>query len=183
MRAVCLLVTSVLATALFGCNDPGTRNFEIQVSPQWPPWRGEPLKVPGTLVVSYEIPAQPAPGSLAIFRSGYRPKTTAEQLLVERRNLVRSLPTMEVLGGSVIEVGGQKATLLELRAAGTGSALAPSALGDPKALNNATLISTRRVWVTLPRQRDTLEVLFHCPEKDWTRLQTEWERTLKSLRV
>ena len=183
MRAVFLGLASIAVAVLSGCGDSGALEFDARVPPQWLPWPDEPPKVPGTLLATYKIPTGQRPGSLAIFRSAYRPNTTAEQLLVERRNLVRGLPTMEVLGGSVIEVGQRKATLLELRAAGTGSALAPSALGEPIAPNNGTLIPTRRLWVAIPRERDTIELFFHCPEAEWERLRGEWERVLESLRV
>ncbi len=187
-----------LAALLAGCDgDPyPATGLRPEVPAGWSRWRGEPPMVPGTVVDAWRVPTTgEADGSLIVFRSPYLPRTTAAQLVEQRRFLLLNLPETELLDARVIDVGGidvggidlggVAAAFVELRAAGTGSALAPTGLGRPVATGGeTTLIPTRRLWVAMPLDaaRGTIEIVLHCPDGAIDRLRDAWAEILGSLR-
>ncbi|MBI4606407.1 MAG: hypothetical protein HY721_30960 [Planctomycetes bacterium] len=187
--AVALLPCAVASLALaVGCQrDPRTAHaYSLAAPVGWKPWSaGAPPVVPGRVLEAWESPAGPAPGSLVVFRSGYLPETTAEQLLVQTRYLLLNLPGLELKAEKVVEAGGRKAALVEVAAPGSGAALAPTGTGKPVSPTGAPLIPTRRLWLRIPREPElgTLELLFHGSEAEEARLRPAWEAVIASLRA
>lgn len=186
-RSLLLLASAMALLGAGGCGlRPEGGTFHITVPAGWRKLRAEetPL-VPGKPLLAHEVPASPAPGSLIVFRSGYMPSTTAEQLLVQTRFLLENLPTLEFRSGVVTEAGGSPAVRVEVVQEGTGAALSPTGLGKPIPPAGKAQLPTRRVWIRIPRSaaEGTLEVFFHAPETEYARLAPEWEEVLRSLKL
>ena len=86
----------------------------------------------------------------------------------------------------MIQVAGLPATLVECVAQETGNALSPTGTGKPVAPAGeaAAQVPTRRVWLRIPRgpEEGTLEVFFHCPEAEYSKLAPAWESVVASMR-
>jgi hypothetical protein len=165
--------------------------YQLSMPAGWDRWPGEPPLAPGEVLEAYRVPAEPAPGSLIVLRSGFAPRTSAAQIAIERRRLLAGLPGMasgerlEVHESSEIAAGGARAARIEVTAPGTGSSLAPTSLGVLPPPASSPWIPTRRVWIVIPRGAElgTLEILLHVPEEAYAPLRSRWEAALASLKL
>lgn len=189
MRPLRFLILTGLLSAC-GTDARSLQRYSLTVPDDWRPWSGlvDPL-VPGEVLEAYELPVGSGLASLVVFRSLYRPATTAAQLLIETHHLLLNLPSLEIQSEKTIAIEEKlqqhRAAVVEVTAMGTGKALSPTGTGKPLDPSGHSQIPTRRIWVRIPRgpPAGTLEIFFHCPEAQHTNLKPTWTAILNSLRV
>jgi len=187
VRSLSLLILAGLLSAC-GTDARSAQRYSLDIPDGWRSWSGpaDPL-VPGEVLEAHELPVPSGLASLVVFRSLYRPATTAAQLLIETRYLLLNLPSLEIQSERQIDVrghaGGHRAVLIEATATGTGNALSPTGTGKPVQPSGEPQIPTRRIWVRVPRgpTGGTLEFFFHCPEDEYKNLTPVWAAILDSL--
>lgn len=177
----------LLAVAAASCSPDGrsAHGYRLDVPRGWKRDGGAEPIVPGTILERYIVPTESGEGSLVVFRSSYRPRTTASQLLIERTNLLRSLPSLVIHDAGEVAVGDRAAVFFDLTAEGTGKALSPTGLGKPVPPAGEEQVPTRRLWIAVLRgpELGTLEVFLHCPDVEEATLRQAWEEILGSLRA
>lgn len=166
-----------------GCfsTDPLT-NAGISLSPPagWRPIAPAAWPVPGIPLAAW---TGPGGSSLVVYRSlpvpGGNPTALGEALAV----ILENNPGLKVLDRQMVKLGTFDASRVDVIAPGTGESLAPCGIGAPVAPAGKSLVSTHRVVLTAVRPADTLTLLWHAPEADAAKLESDVRETLKSLKV
>jgi hypothetical protein len=136
--------------------------------------------VPGAPLAAW---AGPGGSSLVVYRTLAIPGGKADQVLTELATRLSNLPGLKIVAQRVEKAGSLPAARVEAVAPGTGDALAPTGMGSPTAPAGKTLVPTRRILLTVPRQGDTLALVWHAPESEAVTLISQVEATLQSLTI
>ena len=140
---------------------PREAGVAVRTPPGWTKADPATVRLPGRVVAAW---AGPSGSSLAVYETLPIPAPDARALEAELANRLEHLPGLRVVGRGVIRVDGRPASWVEVIAPGTGDALAPGGSGVPAASPGSTLIPTRRTWIAVPRDSDTIHVVWHGPE-------------------
>jgi hypothetical protein len=154
----------------------------IAVSPprSWTPAERSRWNVPGVTLSAW---AGPEGSSLVLFQALPIPDGSAVTIADALAYRLENLPELQLKVRRVEMIGETSAARLEVIAPGTGDALAPSALGTPKALDGKSLVPTRQVTLGIPRPAATLYLLWHVPESAYGKIAPDIEATLGSIRL
>lgn len=152
----------------------------VEASPDWKPVAATTWPVPGTPLGAWEGPGG---SSMVVYQSLPVPGGRASSIAEGLANRLENLPGLRVVSRGTVDVGGTAAARVVAVAPGTGDALAPSGTGVPLLPAGKAMTPTRRVVVSVPREADTLSVVWHAPEAQAEALEARVRATLKSLKV
>ena len=180
------LLPSLQAVALVliaGCQPTGVlERSGLAVNPpsSWRPVKAPTREVPGVALAAW---TGPDGSSLAIYRDLPAPGCTPLMIAEALANRMENLPELRLVLKRTETVAGTTAARVEVIAPGTGDALAPSAMGTPKAPDGKTLIPTRQVTIGFWRPSETTYLSWNAPESSYARIAPEIEATLESIRL
>jgi hypothetical protein len=178
LRSVRLVALIVIA----GCQPTGAlERAGLAVSPpaSWRPVKSPTREVPGVALAAW---TGPDGSSLAIYRALPAPGCTPLMIADALANRMENLPELRLVLKRTETVAGTTAARVEVIAPGTGDALAPSAMGTPKAPDGKALIPTRQVTIGFLRPSGTTYFSWNAPESSYDRIAPEIEATLESIR-
>ena len=173
---------TVALIVIAGCQPAGTlERAGLAVNPpaSWRPIESPTRQVPGVALAAW---TGPEGSSLAIYRALPAPGCTPLMIAEALANRMENLPELRVVSKRTETVAGTTAARVEVIAPGTGDALAPSAMGTPKASEGKTLIPTRQVTIGFLRPTDTIYFSWNSPETSYSRIAPEIEATLGTIR-
>ena len=136
--------------------------------------------VPGTPLAAW---SGPSGSSLVAYLALPAPGVGAKGLGTALATRLENLPDLRLITNEVETIDGLDAARVVVVAPGTGAELAPTGRGKPLLSNGETPKPTRRVTILIPRQRNTVELLWHAPEESSAWLDGAIETTLKSLKI
>ncbi|MDB5352971.1 MAG: hypothetical protein JWN86_4218 [Planctomycetota bacterium] len=151
--------------AICGCTNrtPLDRAGISELNPptSWKRVDSKRFLVPGTALASW---TGPDGASLVVFRGLPAPRVNASGLLKEQTVRLENLPEMRIVNATTIKLAGIDAAKLTMVAPGTGDSLAATGLGKATPLEGKSLMPTRRTSLGIPREADTLWLVWHYPE-------------------
>ena len=179
------LLNSLQTVALIviaGCQPAGAlERAGLAVNPpaSWRAIESPTRQVPGVALAAWTGPDD---SSLVIYRELPAPGCTPAMIAEALANRMENLPELRLVLKQTVTVAGTTRARVEVIAPGTGNALAPSAMGTPKAPDGKTLIPTRQVTIGFLRPTDTIYFSWNSPETSYSRIAPEIEATLGTIR-
>ena len=146
-------------------------------------WKTAPFTswpVPGTPIAAW---SGPSGASLVAYLALPAPGLDAKSLGAGLVTRLENLPGLRVVKHEVEKVDGLDAAFVVAVAPGNGNRFAPTGTGEPIAVGGESLKPTRRVNLLIPRDRDTVGILWHAPEEKAKWLDEVVAATLKSVKI
>jgi hypothetical protein len=168
---------------VFGCQPSGPLGRSgLQLTPpaSWRPVKATTWLTPGLPLGAW---SGPSGSSLVVYRTlpipGGSPAAVARALA----NRLENLPGLTVHVQRVENLGNVSVARVEVVAAGTGDALAPTGSGTPVVPDGRTLVRTRQVTVVFVRPEATYHLAWHVPEAHYSQIEPDIRTVLESVHL
>ena len=177
------LCASSLCLTIAGCSPQSPLEANgIKVAPG-SDWKAVSLTawpVPGTPLAAW---SGPSGASFVVYVELPAPGVAAKGLGTGLATRLENLPELRLIKNDVETIDGLDAARVVAVAPGNGARLAPSGRGKPILDNGEIAKPTRRVTILIPRQRDTVGLVWHAPEQSAASLEGAIVTMLKSLKL
>ena len=154
----------------------------VSLSPgsDWKPASPTTWAVPGTPLAAW---SGPSGSSLVAYVALAAPGVDAKGLGTALATRLENLPDLRLLKNEVAKIDGLDAARVVAVAPGDGAELAPTGTGKPRFNDDRPTKPTRRVTIIIPREQDTVAILWHAPEEAASSLDQAIETALSSLKL
>ncbi len=171
-------IVVLIAIAFLGGCESGTRLEragveQLQTPEGWMANRPDYWHVPGVPLASWKGPDG---SSFVVYRELSVTGTDAASIAKRVANRYENFPGLTVISAVPTMFAGQPAARIEAVAPGTGAAFLPTGTGVPLASDGLAPVPTRRILISIPRESDTLSLLWHTPEEKAASLNSQIDR-------